>query len=77
MISLKDLTIEKVHKSLLAGEYTCRALTEEYLKVIKEKNKDLNAYLEVFDDALLQADNADKKFKKWHCHINDWNSDCH
>jgi aspartyl-tRNA(Asn)/glutamyl-tRNA(Gln) amidotransferase subunit A len=60
MIDLKNLTIEKVHESLKNKEFTSRQLTEEYLKVIKEKNKELNAYLEVFEDALLQADVADK-----------------
>jgi len=62
MINLKDLTIEKVHESLKSKEYTCRQLVEEYLKVIKEKNTNLNAYLEVYSDVLDQADKADKKF---------------
>ncbi|MEK7572256.1 MAG: Asp-tRNA(Asn)/Glu-tRNA(Gln) amidotransferase subunit GatA [Patescibacteria group bacterium] len=63
MIDLKNLTIEKAHKSFKNGEFTCRELVEAYLKVIKEKNPEINAYLEVYDDVLLQADQADKKFK--------------
>lgn len=63
MIDLKNLTIEKAHQSIKGREYSSRELVEEYLKVIKEKNQELNAYLEVFDDALSQADEADKKFK--------------
>jgi len=63
MIDLKNLTIEKAHKSLLAGEFTARDLAETYLKVIKEKNAELNAYVEVYNDVLNQADEADKKFK--------------
>jgi len=62
MIDLKNLTIEKAHQALVSGEFTCRELVEEYLKVIKEKNADLNAYLEVYDDVLQQADEAQKKF---------------
>lgn len=62
MIDLKNLTIEKAHQSLLAGEYTCRELSLAYLKVIKEKNTELNAYLEIYEDALSQADDAQKKF---------------
>ena len=62
MIDLKDLTIEKAHEKLSKGEFTCRELAEEYLKVIKEKNKDLNAYIEVYEDVLAQADEAQKKF---------------
>jgi len=63
MIDLKSLTIEKAHKALTNGDFTSRELTEAYLKVIKEKNGELNAFLEVFDDALAQADMADKKLK--------------
>ncbi|MFA6520441.1 MAG: Asp-tRNA(Asn)/Glu-tRNA(Gln) amidotransferase subunit GatA [Candidatus Paceibacterota bacterium] len=62
MIDLKNLTIEKAHESLKNGEYTCRELLEAYLKNIELKNKDLNAYLEVFDDAIAQAEIAQKKF---------------
>ena len=63
MIDLKNLTIEKAHAALQKGEYTCRELSEAYLAVIKEKNKELNAYLEVYDDVLDQAKVADEKFK--------------
>src|SRR3989344_1685868 len=63
MIDLKNLTIEKAHKSLKSGEFTCRELVEAYLKVIKEKNGELNAYLEVYKNVLEQADVAQKKFK--------------
>lgn len=62
MIDLKNLTIKKAHESFGKGIFTCRELAEEYLKVIKEKNKELNVYLEVFNDVLLQAKAADEKF---------------
>ena len=61
-IDLKNLTIEKAHQSFKNGEFTCRELAEEYLKVIKKKNPELNAYLEVYDDVLSQADIAQRKF---------------
>jgi len=63
MIDLKNLTIEKAHRGFKNGEYTCRELTEAYLGIIRDKNKELNAYLEVFDDVLTQAAEADKRFK--------------
>ncbi len=63
MIDLKNLTIEKAHDSLKAGEYTVRELCQAYLDVIKEKNPDINAYLEVFDDVMDEADKAQEKFK--------------
>ncbi|MEI6280908.1 MAG: Asp-tRNA(Asn)/Glu-tRNA(Gln) amidotransferase subunit GatA [bacterium] len=63
MIDLKNLTIEKAHEDLKSGKYTCRDLAEAYMKVIKEKNPEINAYLEVFDDVFPQADIAQKMFK--------------
>jgi len=62
MIDLKNLTIKKAHQSFLSKEFTCKELVGEYLKVIKERNKELNAYLEVFEDVMEQAEKADKKF---------------
>jgi aspartyl-tRNA(Asn)/glutamyl-tRNA(Gln) amidotransferase subunit A len=63
MIDLKNLTIKKAHEAMKKGEFSSVDLTNEYLKQIKEKNGDINAYLEVFDDALDQAKEADKMFK--------------
>lgn len=62
MIDLKKLTIEKAHEGFLKGDFSCRELTEAYLEIIKKKNPELNAFLEVFNDVLSQADKADKKF---------------
>ena len=62
MIDIKNLSIEKAHADLAAGTYTVRELCEAYLAVIKEKNPDINAYLEVFDDVMAQADAAQKMF---------------
>src|SRR3989339_708736 len=62
MLDLKNLTIEKAHQSFLNGEFTCQKLAGEYLRVIKEKNKELNVYLEVFKDVMEQAKKADKRF---------------
>ncbi|MFA6586271.1 MAG: Asp-tRNA(Asn)/Glu-tRNA(Gln) amidotransferase subunit GatA [Candidatus Paceibacterota bacterium] len=63
MIDLKNLTIEKVHEGLESKKFTCRELVQEYLKNIKEKNTELFAYIEVYDDVLNQADEAQKKFE--------------
>lgn len=63
MIDLKNLTIEKAHEALMKGEYTSRELTQAYLDLIATKNADLNAYIEIFTDALAQADAADKRIK--------------
>lgn len=62
-IDLKTLTIKKAHKHLTQGDFSAVELAEAYLKEIGEKNKELNAYLEVYDDVLSQAAEADKKIK--------------
>lgn len=62
MIDLKNLTIEKAHESLEKGEFTCKELAEAYLEAISKKNKELNAYLEIYEDVVFQAEEAQKKF---------------
>ncbi len=62
-IDLKNLTITKAHEALIRGDFTSVELTQAYLDEIAKKNKDVNAYLEVFDDALEAAKKADEKIK--------------
>ena len=64
MIDLKTLTIEKAHEAFKNGVYTPTDLLNEYIKVVNEKNPDLNAYLEVYDDALAQAGIAERMFRE-------------
>ena len=63
MIELKQLTITKALASMKAGEYTSKDLVTAYLEQIKKVNANVNAYLEVFEDALNQAELADSKRK--------------
>lgn len=60
VINLKELTIEKAHNAMIKGEYTAVDLAEAYISEIKKKNKEINAYLEIYDDVLEQAKKADK-----------------
>lgn len=62
-IELKKLTIEKAHECLMRGDFTAVDLTKACLEVINSKNKDLNVFLEVFDDCLQMAEMADNKIK--------------
>lgn len=62
-IDLKNLTIEKAHKAFKNGEYSVTDLVNEYLKVIDEKNKKLNAFLEIYDDVSDQVKRAEEMFK--------------
>ena len=63
MIDLQNLTIKKAYEAMKAGEYTVLNLAEAYLGEIEKKNPELNAYLEVFEDARGQAEKADQMFK--------------
>ncbi len=64
MIDLENLTIEKARKFLDAKEFSAVDLANAYLAEIEKKNKELNAYLEVFDDVLDQARVADEIIAK-------------
>jgi aspartyl-tRNA(Asn)/glutamyl-tRNA(Gln) amidotransferase subunit A len=61
MIDLHKLTIVDAGKGLRNKDFTARELTQAYLDQISVKNGEINAYLEVYDDALSQADEVDKK----------------
>ena len=63
MIDLKSLTIENTNAHYKNGDFTIRQLVDEYLKVIKEKNDRINAYLEIFDDIDEQIEKAEEMFK--------------
>ncbi len=62
-IELKNLTLKTARESLVKKEFSVRELTESYLKEIESKNPDWNVYLEVFDDALAQAESLDKRLE--------------
>jgi aspartyl-tRNA(Asn)/glutamyl-tRNA(Gln) amidotransferase subunit A len=59
MIDTLNLTIVSAREALKRGDFSARELTEACLKNIKEKDGDIHAFLEVFDDALEQADKVD------------------
>ena len=54
------LTIEAAGKALRAKEFTAVELTKAVLERAQQENPEINAYLELFDDALAQAEEADK-----------------
>ncbi len=61
MIDPFSLTIASAREALKAKKFTSRELTQACLDAIKAKDGEIHAFLEVFDNALLQADEADKK----------------
>jgi aspartyl-tRNA(Asn)/glutamyl-tRNA(Gln) amidotransferase subunit A len=59
-IDLNNLTIRKASSAMKRGDFSARELAEAYLDEIKKKNPSINAYLEIYDDVLKQADEAQK-----------------
>jgi aspartyl-tRNA(Asn)/glutamyl-tRNA(Gln) amidotransferase subunit A len=62
-IDLNTLTIKKARAAFINGDYSAVDLAKAYLSEIEKKNKELNAYVEVYSDVLEQAAEADKKIK--------------
>ena len=61
MANLNKLTITEAGKRLAAGEITSVQIVEACLAEIEKRNPSLNAYLEVFADARMQAKKADER----------------
>src|SRR3989344_3790192 len=68
MSDLNELSIAEAGKKLAIGEITAVELARACLAGIKKRNKDLNAYLEVFDDVEKQAEAADARRVKGESH---------
>jgi len=63
MIDVSKLTIESAHDHLMKGDFTAVELAQTYLDIIAKKDKDVNAYREVFTDVIDQAKKADEIIK--------------
>jgi aspartyl-tRNA(Asn)/glutamyl-tRNA(Gln) amidotransferase subunit A len=63
-MDLANLTIKKAHEHLTKGDFSSKELTEAYLQNIEKRNKELHVYLEVFDNYLEMAKEADQRFNK-------------
>lgn len=61
---LDSLTISQASRDLKAGKYSAVDLAEAYLASIKERDGEVHAYLEVFEDVLEQARAADERIKR-------------
>lgn len=64
-MGLNELTISQAAKGIRARQFSVTELVSDCLSAIREKNKGLNAYLTVFDDALRQAKEADEGISKY------------
>lgn len=61
MLDLSTLNISSAREGLKNKKFSSRDLTLASIEAIKNKDGELHAFLEVFEDALAQADEADKK----------------
>src|SRR5512139_2938323 len=61
---MENLTIKKARQLLDKKEISAKELAEYYLQNIESKNKDLNVFLEVYDDVLKQAETAQEIINK-------------
>ncbi|MEK7118217.1 MAG: Asp-tRNA(Asn)/Glu-tRNA(Gln) amidotransferase subunit GatA [Patescibacteria group bacterium] len=59
-IDPSTLTITEAHRALRAKEYSAKELTEAVLLRAKNKNPEINAYAELFEDVIESADLADR-----------------
>jgi aspartyl-tRNA(Asn)/glutamyl-tRNA(Gln) amidotransferase subunit A len=56
------ITIKEAGEKLRAGECTAKDLVKGCFDMIEKKEGDIKAFLEIFDDAMSQADIADMKY---------------
>lgn len=61
-INPQDLTIKKAQELIKNREISCRELVSVYLARIKEKNSELNVYLEVFEKNALESAEKEDEF---------------
>ena len=61
MPDISKLSIKSARMALQRKEFSARELTSVSLDAIEEQDNNVHAFLEVFDDALAQADEADRK----------------
>lgn len=61
MQDTSNLTIKEARQLLKDREVSAKDFLDKHLSLIEEKDKDLHALLEVFEDAPAQAQEADKK----------------
>jgi aspartyl-tRNA(Asn)/glutamyl-tRNA(Gln) amidotransferase subunit A len=64
MKPLNELTITEASAMLTSGEISSVDLTRACLEQIKNTDEDIHAFLEVFDDAIKQAEAADTRIKE-------------
>lgn len=65
MTNLNELTIQQASEGLRKKQFSAVELNKACLEETQKQNDELNAYLEVFDDALKEAERADEEISKY------------
>lgn len=60
VMDISTLTIKKARELLDKKEISAAELAKSYLENIEKRNKELNVFLEIYDDILKQSENAQK-----------------
>mgnify|MGYP001587011638 CR=1 FL=1 len=66
---LTHLSIRKAHEHLLAKDFSVSELAHAFIDDALQKNKDLNAYLEIYPDIREQVETAQKKIENGNADI--------
>ncbi len=62
---MSQSNITKLHEGLVNKDFSCRELTEKYLKAIEKDNGELNAYVTVTPETAMEtAEKVDEKISK-------------
>lgn len=67
-MDITTLTAKELATGYRAGDFTVVEVAKAYLEKIEKENPRLNAYLEVFDDVIEQAEVADRMLKEKGAH---------
>ncbi|MCD6400897.1 MAG: hypothetical protein J7L73_03105 [Anaerolineales bacterium] len=66
MTQITELAFQEIINSLQSGEISSHQLTKAYLKRIEKLEEDIHAFITITEEqALTQADKADKRFAVW------------
>ena len=58
------MTVSQLRKKFIEGSYTPLQAVQESLAIIKEKDGDIHAFLDVYEDALKEAEIATARYKE-------------
>lgn len=67
-MELTDLNAKEIAAGYAKKEFSAVDVTKAHLGAIEKRNTELNVFLEVYDDALAQAERADRSLAEGHAH---------